>query len=103
PPPAPAPGRLYRGLGWELSGVHGGRVVPTRSLAQLKAGSADAVRRAERGDLPAIAACYARVAPRYDGFLDRPDWFWDRSLGSRWDERFVYVVDGDEGEVDGYV
>ena len=102
---SPATTRLYRGLGWEVAGVHGGRAVPARSLNQLTAGAGASVRQGGRDDLPAIAACYGRVAPRTNGFVDRPEWYWEQTLGARWNERYVYVVDGDDddGGVDGYM
>src|SRR5207247_11049381 len=102
---SPATTRLYRGLGWGLAGFHGWRRVPCRSLTLLPAGSADAVRRAVRDDLTAIQACYGRVAPEVSGFVDRSEAYWAETLGRMWDERYVYVVEGDDNGdnvIDGY-
>ena len=107
---SPATTRLYRGLGWGLGGFQGWRRVPCRSLTLLPAGSADAVRRAVRDDLTAIQACYGRVAPEVNGFVDRSEGYWAETLGRIWDERYVYVVEGDgnghdtgdDNVIDGY-
>src|SRR5437899_4937480 len=93
---SPATTRLYRGLGWGLAGFQGWRRVPCRSLTLLPAGSADAVRRAARADLPAIEACYGRVASEISGFVDRSEAYWAETLGRHWDDRYVYVVEGDD-------
>jgi predicted acetyltransferase len=47
--------------------------------------------------LRAIQACYARLAPSRPGFLDRPQWWWDRLLIRPWDQLFTYVVERGDG------
>jgi predicted acetyltransferase len=63
-----------------------------------------AVRPGTDADLPGIRDCYARVAAGIDGFLDRRDGYWaDRTRGW-WDPRHhVFVVEGDDGDLAGYV
>lgn len=99
----PATTRLYRGLGWEVAGVHGAQRIGTRNLSLLPAGDAAPIRRATLDDLAAIQSCYGAVAAERDGMLDRPDWWWDHTITSRMPGMAISVVDGDDGDaVDGY-
>ncbi|MDP9069859.1 MAG: GNAT family N-acetyltransferase [Actinomycetota bacterium] len=99
----PASTGLYRALGFELAGVWGRRTVPTRTLRTLPAPTGVLVRRATRSDIAAMKACYRRVASQIDGWLDRSEAWWRRILEKPFDERQVYVVDGDGGGVEGYL
>jgi predicted acetyltransferase len=100
----PASTPLYRSVGFGLAGVWAEHSIAGEHLRRLPASpeGEPAVRPAGRADLPAIRACYAAVAPTMTGWLDRPEVWWDRILGERWDFRHVYVVDGDAG-LAGYV
>jgi predicted acetyltransferase len=99
----PATTRLYRGLGWEVAGVHGAQRIGTRHLSLLPAGDAVPIRRASLDDLAAIQACYGAVAAERDGMLDRPDWWWDHTITSRMPGMAISVVDGERDDgVDGY-
>ena len=94
----PASTPLYRAVGFGLGGVWAEHEVPAERLRGLAAGGLGVTpRRATRDDLPAIYACYARAAPTVDGWLDRPEVWWRRILADPWDDRHVYVVDGDGG------
>jgi len=53
-------------------------------------------------ELPALRACYARVASRSPGYLERSDAWWER-LASFWQERSIYVATAEDGGVDGYL
>lgn len=97
-----AAGRLYRGLGYGVAGVQVGRRLHARALRELPSGEPRVTRRAGRVDQPAIEACYSRLAPARDGWVDRPAHRWHRLLGSRWAERQAYAIDGVEG-LEGYV
>jgi predicted acetyltransferase len=100
----PATTRLYRRLGWEIAGVHGAQTVAARDLGLLSVGDTVAVRRGSVADLPAAQACYDAVAPGRDGMLDRPGWWWERTVSSRFPGMALTVVDGEDGDgtVDGY-
>jgi predicted acetyltransferase len=99
---SPATTRLYRGLGWEVAGYQGISCIRTDALSRLPPGAAT-VRRAGLADLPAIQACYAAVAAEVDGHVDRSDHYWHTTLAAVWDQREVYVVDADDGGLDGYL
>lgn len=101
----PAQTQLYRGNGFEVAGVYAYRTFPTRSLRQLRPSGAVRVRKGTADDLPAIKDCYRRFAATQDGWLDRPDVWWEHLLpadkiGS---DQFLYVVDGADGAVAGYL
>ena len=101
----PAQTQLYRGNGFEVAGVFAYRTLPTRSLHHLRPAGAVTLRKGTAEDLPAIKDCYRRYAATQDGWLDRPDVWWDHilpadKLGT---EQFVYVVDGPDGSVAAYV
>jgi len=101
----PASTQLYRGVGFEIGGVHAMRKLPTRSLHKLRGGSGIAVRRAVADDLAAIKDCYRRFAATQDGWLDRPEVWWERLLpvSKIATSQHVYVVDGEGGEVRAYI
>ena len=98
----PATTALYRKLGYEAAGATVWRGVAPRLLAALPEPAKGRVRRAGDGDLAAVRACYERVAPQLNGFVDRPDSWW-RNLADVWAERSLYVAQGAAGEVEGYV
>lgn len=98
----PATAALYRKLGWELSGAYVLRHVDCQALRQLPVPRARRLERAAPEDLPRIRACYERVAPTINGFLDRSDAIWC-FLEDFFDEFFVYLSLDPAGEVDGYV
>lgn len=99
----PASTRLYRRAGFELAGVRSTRTLSARTLQLLPVPSEIAVRAGTEEDLPAVRACYRRIAPDHDGWLDRPDVWWERLLGERFDQHHLYVVDGEAGDLLGYV
>lgn len=98
----PASTGLYRKVGWELSGAYVLRDIPCTALRQLRVPSGRRVVRAEPEDWPRIRACYERVAPSINGFLERPEssWYWLEKMS---DEFHVYLSLDGRGEVDGYV
>jgi predicted acetyltransferase len=98
----PASTPLYRKAGFGLAGVWTERELPADRLRALPTRADVVMRLADRGDRPAIEACYARVAPATSGWLDRPAVWWERILDERWAERQIYVVEGTDG-LDGYV
>jgi predicted acetyltransferase len=103
-PLGPATTRLYRGLGWELAGAQCWRNVQTRTLELLPGPAGVSIRAAIEDDLPAIRACYERVAAETDGFLDRRDLYWAMWSASWWDPgHYTYVVDADDGDIAGYL
>jgi predicted acetyltransferase len=75
---------FYRALGWGLAGelhAYTFRAETLRPPAPA-AGTTAAVRRAGPAAAAALAACYAAVAPRHNGLVDRPAALWDRLLAS---------------------
>lgn len=99
----PASTRLYRGVGFELAGAWASFSVPTRSLQMLRPEPGVSIRRATADDIPALKACYRRVAARRHGWLDRPEVWWTNRIFEKFDSQYVYVVDGSGGELDGYI
>ena len=101
----PAQTQLYRGNGFEVAGAYTYRTFPTRSLHHLRPSAAVPVRKGTVDDLPAIKDCYRRYAATQEGWLDRPDVWWDHILPTKdiGTEQFLYVVDGTDGALAGYV
>jgi predicted acetyltransferase len=97
----PATTALYRRAGFELAGVWATHKVRTRELQRVPQAAGVTARRATDDDWPAIEACYARIARDVPGFLDRYDIWWTRLRGT--EHQQVYVVDGNGGEIAGYV
>ena len=103
----PAQTQLYRGTGFEVAGTLTYQTVPNRSLQKLRPAGHVTVRRAGAADLAAIKACYRRFATGQDGWLDRPEVWWDRIFDAeKLHEQHLYVVDGGDsgdGGLVGYV
>lgn len=104
----PAQTQLYRGTGFEIGGVFTHQEFPTRSLHKLRPQGDVQVRTPTVDDLPAIKDCYRRFASGHDGWLDRPDVWWDRRLivPEKFADSILYVVDGSgrtDGGLAGYV
>ncbi len=98
----PGSAGLYRKLGWELSGAHTIRHIDCSALRQLRPPADRRVLRAEPSDRARVRACYERIAPTINGFLERVDSRW-YFLDKMWDEFHVYLSVDSAGEVDGYV
>lgn len=101
----PAQTQLYRGNGFEVAGAHTYRSVPTRSLQKLRPSGAVTIRRGGADDLAAVKACYRRFATTQDGWLDRPEVWWTGRIfePDKLHEQHLYVVDGEGGELAGYL
>lgn len=88
---------FYHALGWGVVGeLHSYRFV-ARALPDFD--EAAAVRPAGPGDREAIAACYARVAARSTGPIDRDRGIWSLHLDAPGVHAFVF----ERGKVRGYV
>lgn len=98
----PAMTRLYRGLGWEVAGHTLWRAVTPRSLQSLPRPARARVRPGDAGDLPAIGACYDRLARSVNGFVDRPEHWWGR-ISESWPRRGIFLAGAEGGEVEGYL
>jgi predicted acetyltransferase len=98
----PATTSLYRALGWEVAGLYTWSKLAPTALHALPAPARRSVRPASVAELPALRACYARVAPSAPGYLDRSDAWWER-LAALWQERSIYVATSQDGEVEGYL
>jgi predicted acetyltransferase len=98
----PANTALYRAHGWELAGAYVMRSLSPRVLRALRHEAGTVVRRATLDDVPAVKACYARLAPVTNGLVDRPDSWWEWLLGG-WDDLHVYLSEDVEGAASGYV
>jgi predicted acetyltransferase len=101
----PAQTQLYRGNGFELGGVMAFQTFPTRSLHKLRPRGDVPIRRGTADDVPAVKACYRRFAATQQGWLDRPDVWWDNRVlpVDKLHEQHLYVVDGAGGDLAGYV
>lgn len=90
---------FYARLGWGLVGsMHSFRFAPA-ALPVAQAG--EAVQLADGAGRAAAEACYARVAARSNGLIDRNSRIWDQHLGSG--DRHLFVLAGESGRVDGYL
>tara|TARA_B100000609_G_scaffold199620_1_gene205064 strand:- start:8675 stop:9910 length:1236 start_codon:yes stop_codon:yes gene_type:complete len=79
--------RLYRGVGYDLSGHAFSIDMPLQMLTQLKASEEvlqaakeTHIRRGTRDDVPALKALHAQYAPKHNGHLDRCESIWLRIL-----------------------
>jgi predicted acetyltransferase len=88
---------FYRRMGWALTGeLHRYRFPPER----LADPGDPAVRLATASDLPAVEECYAHVAERSNGLIDRDSIRWDHHL----DKAGTHVFAASTGDtVDGYM
>lgn len=92
---------LYRAAGYEHAGVITKARLP---ISRLRAGkTTHAIRRLTDADDAATRRLYARIAPRYTGFLDRPDFIWTRTKRSRGDLRVLSYGFERDGELTGYL
>jgi len=99
----PATTRLYRGAGYEVAGHFvWRRVAPQRLLGAPRPERARVRPADPERDLPAIRACYDRVAPSVNGFLDRGERWWAKRVEG-WRGEGLFVAEGDAGAVEGYV
>ncbi|MFG0243088.1 MAG: enhanced intracellular survival protein Eis [Phycisphaerales bacterium JB054] len=89
---------LYRQVGYEQAGVVFQTTLPLRTVGVRERGMV--VRELTDADQPAIAACYARYAARYDGMLDRGAYVWGRTRSNRGEVRrgFGFFGEGGGGE-----
>jgi len=89
---------LYRQVGYEQAGVLFQTTLPLRTVGVRERGMV--VRELTDADQPAIAACYARYAARYDGMLDRGEYVWARTRSNRGEVRrgFGFFGEGGGGE-----
>lgn len=100
----PAQTQLYRGNGFEVAGTYTFRTIPTRSLQKLRPAGHVTIRRGGADDLAAIKACYRRFAASQDGWLDRPEVWWNAIFPEgKLHEQHLYVVDAGGGELAGYL
>jgi predicted acetyltransferase len=98
----PATTALYRGLGWEVAGTTLVRRVAPGALQSLPAPEGVRLRPGAAADHASLRACYGRLAPEVNGFVDRSEHWWGRIFDA-WKDRRVYVADGEGGGVEGYL
>jgi predicted acetyltransferase len=100
----PATLRPYRAAGWEVAGPFSTYRIPTRSLLRLHHGDPEGVHRLGRDDWTRAQVCYERAAPGHPGWLERSPARWDQVAGASFGEQaYVYGVEGDDGEMAGYL
>lgn len=97
----PASTQLYRGVGFGLGGVYGMQRIASRDLQRLRRRGDVRIRRLGADDVEAVKRCYADNAAARDGWLDRPDVWWERVLESG-DEQHLYGIDAEAG-LAGYI
>jgi predicted acetyltransferase len=98
----PAATQLYRDLGWEVAGAYLWRTVAPEALRGLPVPETGRLRPGGAGDFEAVRTCYDRFARSVNGFVDRPESWWWRS-GELWRDRSIFVAEGNDGEVEGYL
>ncbi len=91
---------LYRGVGFEIAGARYRLDIPCQFLARHP--SDGTVEPLEDVRDSRMRACYARVAPGRNGWLDRGEALWERVRVSRGEQREGYGV-ARGGELAGYV
>lgn len=90
---------FYARLGWGLVGsLHSFRFAPA-ALPVTEAG--EGVQLADGAGRGAAEACYARVAARSNGLIERDSRIWDQHLGSG--DRHLFVLPGQSGRAAGYL
>ena len=89
-------------LGWELAGAYVGRRIECRELLGLRGVEPTRLRRAEQSDVPRMRACYERLAPTVNGFLDRVDGSW-YFAEKKFSEYYTYLFMSERDEVEGYI
>jgi predicted acetyltransferase len=99
----PSTTRPYRAVGYELAGTMCWRRVTPRTLETLARSPGARVRALAADEIPDLAACYAHVASRTNGFLLRSAAWWQQARDQLWAGRSVYAVASPEGRITGYV
>jgi predicted acetyltransferase len=97
----PSTQSLYRAAGYEQAG---NRFAVRLPIAQIDARQREPdVRPLGESDWPAVKACYAAFAPRFNGMLDRGEYVWGR-VPKQQDNVFKgFGVPDNAGGLDGYV
>lgn len=97
----PSTQALYRSVGYEQAGHRMTARLPIAQIDVRERGPEVEVLGEE--DWPAVKACYARFAPRFDGMVDRGPYVWGR-VAKQHDTRFKgFGIRGRSGILDGYV
>lgn len=92
---------LYRKAGYELAGH---RFFTTIMVGRIDvAAGGREVRALGDADMPAVRACYAKFAARFDGLLDRGDYCWGRVRELRGTKYHAFGVNDGRGGLDGYI
>lgn len=99
----PAMTRLYRGLGWEVSGSLVWRSIEPRLLQGLARPASGRLRPAAADDFEALRACYRRLASGVNGLLDRSERWWELLRRFVLPQREVFLAEDAAGEVAGYL
>lgn len=89
----PASVALYRSVGFELAGGYVERRIPSAHLAAIRGGESVVIRPGSAEDVGGVRACYERVAPCRDGYLDRPEELWRRKVPADLAGLHLYVVE----------
>ncbi|HEX2850200.1 MAG TPA: GNAT family N-acetyltransferase [Acidimicrobiales bacterium] len=99
----PASTQLYRGVGFGLGGEYAHQRIASRDLQRLRRPTGLAVRRLGEADLGSVKRCYAANAAARDGWVDRPEVWWDRVFESI-AEQHLYGIEAEDGQaLSGYV
>lgn len=97
--------RLYRGIGYETAGRRSMIEVPIRAVGARSLDDADSVqvREMRASDLEAIKGLYRRCVRRFNGALDRDEWFWGYTLGAYAKNMRPGFVFERDGRMSGYI
>jgi predicted acetyltransferase len=99
----PATSRPYRAVGYELAGAMCWRRVVPRSLEALPRPERTRLFPCEAGRIPELARCYAEVARRTNGWIERPAPWWEVAREFLWAGRSVFASEDPAGRITGYV
>jgi predicted acetyltransferase len=92
---------LYRSVGYEQAGLVTKASLPIKRLPWTR--PTHTVRPLTDADEEATRRLYADVAPRYNGFLDRNEFFWTRTRRSRGDLEVLGYGFERAGRLEGYI
>jgi predicted acetyltransferase len=98
----PATTSLYRRHGWELAGSCVVRTLAPGALAALPEPRGVALRPGSLDEAGTLAGCYAELARRSDGFVDRSEARWGL-LRRTWRGCRLYFAEDADGRARGYL
>ncbi len=93
---------LYRKVGYEQAGRLTVVSAPIASIGPEVKAALGVVRPIVEADTQGVRACYASMASRLDGMLDRGEYVWDRVKNFRGEPHTGFAMLDDSGEIVAY-